>query len=233
MRKLLPLLLIPSILLAYDFSDDFDSYTAGVDLDTTPYWYRYDPCGNFMLADDGGDNIVQTDWNGYDIIAYACFGSAVWSNGSVGGEVSFTGSEAAFGFIARVDGSTGEGYAGGIYPAFPPIGATFIAYIDDTGDYTILTQDYYYPMNEGSTYNVEFIVSDESPVSLEVKINGSTNSSVDDGTYDLATGLSGMFAFYESSEPTFTIDDFFVDDTDDEQSAVVNSSFGEIKAAFH
>lgn len=229
MKTILFICVLPGILLAADFPDNFDSYTPGDDLDQSAAWFRYDPGGNLFVADDGGNNIVESLWNSYDYIVYTCFGSLIWSNGAVSADIKFNGSESTFGFMSRMNTSTGECYVGGIYPVYPPVGATVIGYVNENGDYTTLAEDYFYPLNEDIWYNVSFEVTGNNPVTLRVSVNGTVNSDVQDSVYDLGAGMAGLGGGYENTEPMFYVDNFNVDDY---STALSRISFGAIKAIF-
>ncbi len=230
MKLTILLFTVPAVLFAASFTDNFESYTPGDDLDSSAYWFTADSSGSFIIADEGGNNIAETVWNGYDFTGYVCMGSAVWSNGTIGCDVKFTGSQAMFALMARINGFSSECYIAGIYPAVPPLGTTVIAYVDATGEYTILSQDYFYPMNENTWYDLDFEVTGTDTVSLKLFVNGSVNSTYQDTEHSLQTGISGVITGYEgSSEPVFSMDNFEVVDTGQPLTAV---TFGGIKALF-
>lgn len=228
MRCILILCIIPGILIAADFFDDFESYPLG-DLADTAYWLRIDPSGNLVVTEDGGNKVVETVWNGYDHIAYVSLGSAVWTDGKISADIKFSGSELIFGFMARANTSTGECYIGGIYPIYPPIGVTIIGYIDENGEYTILSSDYINPLNTDTWYNVSFEVTGNNPVSLKLSVNGTVNTECQDDTYDLGAGMSGIGGTYEDMMPVIYIDNF---DVNDYSMAIATTTFGAIKALF-
>ena len=229
MKTILFLCFLPSILLALDFSDDFESFPPGENLDTSPYWLRPGVGANLLVQDDGGNNIVETSWGSDSFATYLCLGSAVWLEGSVSTEVKFTGSEAVFGLVTRLTGSSSECYMAGIFPAVPPIGATVIAYVDASGDYTILSQDFFYPMNADTWYNLSFEVTGTNPVELALSVNGTLNSSAQDNTHILGMGMAGVVCGYTNAEPMFYMDNFEVDDTG---TALTRVTFGGIKTLF-
>lgn len=229
MKTIMFLCVLPSILIAVDFSDNFESYSPGDDLNSSAYWLRPVPGGNLVVADDGGNNIVETEWNSDSSAVYICLGSAIWSDGAVSTDIKFTGSEAVAGLLGRVNSSTGECYMAGIFPAYPPIGATVIAYVDENGDYTILANDYFYPLNENTWYTVSFEVTGTNPVELKLSVNGSVNSNATDNIFNLDTGLAGVVCGFESAEPMFYLNNFSVDDYN---TALTRVTFGGIKALF-
>ncbi|MCD4707479.1 MAG: hypothetical protein K8S62_07050 [Candidatus Sabulitectum sp.] len=229
MKIILCLCIFPGILLAANFSDNFDEYSPSDDLGDSIYWLRLDPGGNLVAADDSGNMIVEAIWNTYNYMAYACLGSLVWSDGEISTDIRFNGTETVFGLLARVNPLTGECYIGGIYPVYPPIGATVIVYVNTTGDFTILANDYFYPLNENTWYNMSFEVTGSNPVNLKVSIDGTANSEVQDSTYDLNTGMAGLGGSYEGAAPTFHLDNFSVLDY---ASDLASTTFGGIKALF-
>jgi len=221
---------ISSVVFAVNFTDDFESYPIGSDLNSSSYWFASDSSGSFIIADEGGNNTAGTVWNGGKITAYACIGSSVWSDGTIGCDVEFTGSQAMFSLITRINSSSYECFAGGIYTAAPPVCATFIAYVNSTGDYTILTQDTFYPMNENTWYTLDFEVTGSDTVDLSLSVNGSVNSTYHYTEHTLSPGLSGVAAGYDAgSAPWFNIDNFHVVNTSQPLARV---TFGGIKALF-
>jgi hypothetical protein len=226
---LFTLLTMPAVVFAASFTDDFDSYTPGSDLNSSPYWFASDSSGSFIIADEGGNNTAGTVWNGSKVAAYACTGSAVWLNGTIGCDVEFTGSQAMFALTARLSGSSYECYVGGIYAAAPPVGATILAYVDATGEYTILAQDYF-SMNENTWYTLDFEVTGSDTVDLSLAVNGSVNSACHYTEHTLSPGISGVVAGYDTgSEPVFSMDNFHVVNTSQPLARV---TFGGIKALF-
>jgi len=228
--KAVPILMIlPCTLLAADFFDNFESLSQGDNLDSSYYWLQLDPGGSRIPSDEAGDMFTEPVWNGYNYFGYVCLGSAIWSDGAVSADIKFTGSEAPLGFLARADAVTGEAYMGGIYPVLPPIGATVIAYVDSAGGYEILTNDFLYPLSADTWYNVSFEITGSGPVNLELSVNGTVNSSFQDGTHDLGPGACGIGGVFETTAPMFYIDDFNVDDFN---TAMARTTFGAIKALF-
>ncbi|MCD4707481.1 MAG: hypothetical protein K8S62_07060 [Candidatus Sabulitectum sp.] len=221
--------ILPAVLLAINFFDDFNSYTPGDDLANSAFWFKADSCGNLTVTSDGGNMIVETVWNSYHFLAYACLGSAVISDGEIEADMKFTGMETSCGLLSRINDSTGESYIGGIYSAYPSIGITVIAYVDANGSYTTLVNDYYYPLNENTWYTVSFEVSGNNPVELSVSVNGTENSTFQDSTYNLSAGLVGLGSAYNGAMPVFYIDNFTVTDYATALSAL---TFAGIKALF-
>lgn len=162
-------------------------------------------------------------------MAYACLGSLVWSDGEISTDIKFDGADAVFGLLARTNPVTGECYIGGIFPVYPPIGATVIVYVNTNGDFTILANDYFYLLYEDTWYNMSFEVTGSSPVNLKVSIDGTPNSEVQDSTYNLDTGMAGLGGSYEGTAPAFYLDNFSVEDF---SAALTTTTFGTIKALF-
>ncbi|MCK5785296.1 MAG: hypothetical protein KAH54_01915 [Candidatus Sabulitectum sp.] len=226
---ILGILILPATLSAMDFTDNFNLYTPGNDLDVSSFWYKPDSCGSLTVINDGGNMIVETAWNGYNSLAYICLGSEVVLDGEIEADIKYTGLEASCGLLARVNSATGEGYIGYIYSAFPGIGVTFIAYIDGNGNYTTLESDYYYPFNEDSWYTVSFQVTGSNPVELSISVNGSVSSTFQDSIYDLGEGMTGLGSRYTSGSAVYSVDNFAVTDY---ASALTAVTFGGIKALF-
>ncbi|MEN8208415.1 MAG: hypothetical protein ABFR50_04100 [Candidatus Fermentibacteria bacterium] len=229
MKMILMLCIVPGILAAASFSDDFESYIPPIDLGNSVSWLHLPGTGNLLVTEESGNNIVETVWNGYNAFAYLCLGSVTWLDGEISSDVRFNGDSLIIGLASRLDVSTGEGYLGGIYPLFIPFGATVIAQIDSNGNYTILTSDLFFPMEEDTWYNISFQVTGTDPVNLQLSIDGTVNSSCTDYTYLIGEGLSGLGGSFESSEPVLCYDNFSVVDY---ASALTSGTFGEIKAIF-
>ena len=225
----LSLCFLTTALLAIDFADNFESFSPGEDLNTSPYWLRPGVGGNLLIQEDGGGNIVETSWGSDSFATYLCLGSAVWFEGSVSTDVRFTGSEAVFGLLTRLAGTSSECYMAGIFPAVPPLGVTVIAYVNPAGEYTMLSQDYFYPMSEDTWYNLSFEVSGTNPVQLTLSVDGTVNSSAQDNTHLLGVGMAGVVCGYDNEEPVFSMDNFEVDDT---ATALSRVTFGRIKTLF-
>lgn len=229
MKAIFILSVVSGILTAASFSDDFESYTPPADLASSAYWLHLSPSGNLLVSQEDENNIVETAWNGYNAVAYLCMGSVIWLDGEISTDIRFSGDNAIIGLMSRINVSTGECYLAGIYPLYPPVGATVIARIDSNGDYTILSNDYYYPMNEDTWYDVSFQVTGTDPVNLELSINGNVNSSCTDNTYLIGEGMSGLGGSFEGNEPMFYFDNFSVVDY---AAALAGATFGGIKAFF-
>ena len=230
MRSFAAIFVVSAVVLAVSFTDNFDSYTPGSDLSSSPYWSTSDSSGSLIIAEEGSNMIAKTVWNSSNFIGYACLGSAVWADGTVGCDVKFTGLQGVFALMARANTTTSESFVAGIYPVNPPTGATFIAYVDSTGESNIFAQDFFYPMYENTWYTLEFNVEGSDSVNLSLSVNGSVNSQCLFTEYRLAPGLSGMVAAFDStSAPSFSIDNFEV--TDNIQS-FTTTTFGGIKAFF-
>jgi len=229
MKTMLVFLILPSILMAASFTDDFDGYSPGEDLGDSIYWLRLDTGGNLVAADDGGNGIVETVWGSRKYLAYACLGGLVCSDGVIRSDIKFNGAGAIVGLLARMNPVTGDCYIGGIYRLYGSIGATVIAYVNATGDFTILTNDFFYPLNEDTWYDVAFEVTGSSPAILKVSVNGTVNSNIQDNTYDLAIGAAGLGGNFETAAPMFYLDNFCITDYN---QATANTTFGRIKSIF-
>jgi len=230
MKSFIVILVISTVLLAANFTDDFDSYTPGSNLSSSPYWFSSDSSGSLIIAEDGSNRIAQTVWNGNKFVGYVCMGAGVWADGTIGCDVKFTGSQAAFALMSRINGFSSESYIAGMFAMIPPVGSTFIAYVDSTGGYNILAQDYFYPLNEDTWYSLNLEISGSDSVDISLSVNNSVNSHFVFTEYVLPAGLSGVAAGFDSTHvPLFSIDNFEV--TDNIQS-FTTTTFGGIKAIF-
>lgn len=229
MKIIYLLFLLPAILIAASFSDNFEGYTIGDDLGDSVYWLPLDPGGSLTVAEYEGSNVVESEWNGNDFLGYACAGALACSDAEVSAKVMLNGSEALAGFVARLDPISGAGYLGGIYRLYGTVGATMILYINSSGDFSILSNDVFYPLNEDTWYEVAFEVTGAGPVSLKLSVDGTMNSGVMDSQYNIATGMIGIGANYQSSPSFFRVDDFAVLDY---TAALQGTSFGAIKATY-
>lgn len=210
---------------AADFTDDFESYSIGDDLSSSPSWLNAVNEGSFVVEADGSNNVVESIWNGFDAVLYASTGG--YSDGAISADVKFSGSEAMFGLFARAHVLNG-GYAGGFVPVAPSIGITYIAYTPLTGDPIILQQNYV-SLVANTWYPVSFECTGLNPVNLSVSFNGTVTSEFQDNVYNLDTGFNGVVCAYESAEPLFTFDNYVVDDY---STSLERVSFGSIKAFF-
>jgi len=221
--------LLPGILTAADFFDDFESYTPGDDLADSADWYSIDPSGDLIVTEEGSNTIVESLWNGYDDVTYACLGAADWSDGMVSADLMFRGEDVMYGLPVRMNSSTGECYMGCLYAIYPPYGSTLIMHIDENGVQTILDSDPFHSQSPDTWYHVSFEVTGNDPVSLKFSVNGTMYSEFQDDTYKLGPGLSGLWGFSGGILEGFYADDF---DVDDYSAAMASTTFGAIKALF-
>jgi len=231
MKAILLLCLIPAMLFAADYEDDFSGYTHGDDLDVSPYWHG-NPGGAFEFAEFSGDDVIESNFGGESVIGYGCMGSGVFADGSVSMDYRFSGTECMFAVLARVNDSTGQAYAGGLYRSeYSTIGGFFIAYLDETGNYTTLVEEVTVYATPDTWHGLTLEISGSNPVSLVLKHNGSQVASTSDSTYLLPVGLTGIGCGFDNAEPTFIADNFVADDAGD-SSTIEETTFGEIKAMF-
>ncbi|MCK5785298.1 MAG: hypothetical protein KAH54_01925 [Candidatus Sabulitectum sp.] len=229
MRIIAFLLVLPAILFAASFSDDFESYTPPVDLGNSSDWFHLDPSGNLLVTEEAGNNFVESEWDGNEAIAYLCMGSVILLDGEISSDVKFSGNNTIIGLMTRISASSGECYFGGIFPLYPPIGATVIGHINSSGEYTILSNDYFYPMDEDTWYNISLEVTGTTQVELGLSIDGTVNSSCTDSTYLIQEGFAGLASMYQNAEPMTCYDNFSVVDYG---AALTATTFGGIKALF-
>jgi hypothetical protein len=220
------------MLFAADYEDDFSGYTTGDDLDVSPYWHWTSGGGIFEFAEFGGDDVIESDFDSYDLIGYGCMGSGVFADGSVTMDYRFTGQECMFAVLIRVNDSTNQAYAGGLYCSqYAPLGGFFIAYVDATGNYTELVREATTSATANTWHELTLEASGSNPVSLVLKHNGSQVATASDTTHLLPVGLTGFGCGFENAEANFIADNFIADDASD-GSAIEEATFGEIKAMF-
>lgn len=94
------ILLIPLITLSLDFYDDFEGFNIGDDIGISDNWTR-DGDGHFYVVDDGGDQIIETDFSGGDSVGYICKGSGYSLNAEVDADFKYNGMEFLYGLALR------------------------------------------------------------------------------------------------------------------------------------
>ena len=225
MRFLLFLFVVPVSLFALDFADDFESFNVGDNISSSSSWLNALNEGNFIVETEGSNNVVESSWNGFDSILYASTGG--YSDGVVAVDVKVSGSGAIFGLFARAHVLNGA-YSGGIAPIAPSMGMAYIAYTPLSGEPIILQQNYF-SLVSNTWYSLSFEVTGLNPAYLSVSIDGTTISEYTDDVYNLDAGFNGVVCGYESTEPTFTFDNYLVDDY---TMSLERVSFGSIKVLF-
>jgi hypothetical protein len=229
MKPLVSLFIIPAIVFAVSFTDNFESYTPGDDLDNSPYWVRADTSDCLVVINDGGNNVVETVWTDRSGISYICPGSGIWSVGTVGIDFEYTGSDAILGLIARGNRATSECYMAGVFTLPSKAAYSMILYVNSLGKHTVLNMGYISTLSENTWYSLSFEISGTDPVSLTLNLDGSPYSTCKDSTYLLSPGWSGLGIGKENAPPTFRLDNFHVDDG---ATTLRACTFAGIKALF-
>lgn len=213
---------------AIDFTDDFEGYNIGDDPADSPQWFRDDTGGYFEVIDDGGDQIIESIYDGHDSIGYGCLGAGLCGDASVSIDFKYSGYSSSIGITTRADIDDGTAYAVGLY--FFNSFTTFVGiyYTENEQETELYTG--FAPITSEDTWNeLEVVITGDDPVNIVVNLNGALIAEVDDGVYLLPTGLTGFGTFYTESEPVIHIDDFTVDDLN---TGIKSASLGEIKTTF-
>ncbi len=209
MRSILFLLLIAGMSLG-DFSDDFESYSAGQDPDISPNWTREPSGGSVLVVQEAGNKLVQSDFQDSTYIGYLCTGAGLWQDGSVSMRFRASGNGSLMNVLARMQISGGESYVGGIVTIFQPVTTAYIAHVSVTGDYEILGSYSGPSMPPGTWVEIRLELAGTGPSVLSLYCNDQLMGQVSDSTYDLAQGFCGFALLYQNSLPTIGADDFSV-----------------------
>jgi len=229
MKTLVSLFVIPAIVFAVSFTDNFESYTPGDDLSNSGHWIRSDSSDCLVVVNDGGNNVVETVWTDKSSISYICLGSGIWSEGTAGVDFEYTGSKAILGLIARGNRTTSECYMAGVYTLPSKAAYSMILYVNSLGEHTVLKMGYISTLSENTWYSLSFEISGTDPVSLTLNLDGTPYSTCKDSTYLLVPGWSGVGVGKENAPPTLRLDNFCVDDG---TTALRACTFAGIKALF-
>lgn len=229
MKATAALFVIPAVLFAVSFTDDFESYTPGNYLDTSPYWFRADTSDYLVVVSDGGNNVVETAWTDKDNISYQCPGAAEWLDGTIGVNFRYTGSDAVLGLLARGNAASSECYMAGVYTLSSQSAYSMIMHVTPLGAPQVLTTGYISTLNENTWYSLSLEISGTDPVTLTLNLDDSMCSTCQDSVYKLPAGWSGMGMGYQYDSPVFLVDSFFVEDN---TAALEGCTFAGIKALF-
>lgn len=231
MRFLLVMVFALTAISAFagDYFDDFESYTVGDDLADYINWSK-NVGGDFLIADDASDNIIDADFNGSDMITYVCIAPGVLSDVAVECAFEYSTYESYIVLTGRIDPDNETAYAAGLY--FYNQYLTFYGiYYVDGDNLTSLAENYITsPVGPNTWTGFGIEITGDGPVNIEVFVNGSSVGSHNDSTYNLTAGLVGVTTFYDVSEPMIHVDDFNV--VDMTITGVESASLGAIKAAF-
>lgn len=216
-------------LAAGDFFDDFESYSVGDDPGDSPDWSR-EPAGGYVLvADDGGDQVIEAHFPDSAFVGYLCDGAGFWDDGSVSIEFSVTGSGVMVNVFSRMQLMTGETYVGGLIVWLQPFTFVYIAHVSVTGEYEILFQDGGPSMPPGTWADIRLEAAGSDPVTLTLYCKDQMAGQVEDSVHVLGSGLSGFACIYDDQVPTILADDFRVTET---PQALLQGTFGAVKASF-
>ncbi len=213
---------------AIDFVDDFEGYNIGDDPADSPQWSRDDTGGYFEVIDDGGDQVIESIYDGHASIGYGCLGAGLCDDASVSIGFKYSGYSSSVGITTRADIDDETAYVVGLY--FFNSFTTFVGiYYAENGQETELYTGFAPIATEDTWYEFEVVVTGEDPVNIVVNLNGNMIAEVDDDAYLLTTGLTGFGTFFTESEPVIHIDDYTVDDLN---TGIKSVSLGEIKAIY-
>ncbi|MBN2587207.1 MAG: hypothetical protein JXR55_07930 [Candidatus Fermentibacteraceae bacterium] len=212
-----------------DFLDDFESYSPGEDPDISPDWSREPGGGYVLVAENGGNQVIEAFFPDSAYIGYLCDGADIWGDGSVSMDVSVTGSGTLMTVIARLQLFSGEAYVGGLIVWFQPFTYAYIGHVSMTGEYELLYSGTGPTMTPGTWSNVRLELEGENPVTLALYLDDQPAAQVQDSTYNLGPGLSGFALIYDSAVPSVLADNFEVVLAPQAMEAM---TFGALKAAF-
>lgn len=225
------LLCLPLSAFAVDFFEDFESYYISDDPDISPDWDRDDDGGQVLVADDAGNKVAQSNFDGNTYIGYTCDAAELMVDTKVDFDFKYDGQECGCGLSARIQGGTEEAYIGYIY--ILNVNGDSIVSIQYVENNFTLTELYAGPgpqLDLFTWYNLKFVATGNDPVNLKLYIDGSLYADYDDDTYLLGDGWAGFGCAYDgSAEPVYSFDNFFADDT---PFPVESTSLGGIKAIY-
>jgi hypothetical protein len=228
------LIVISASIFAIDFYDDFEGYDIGDDITISTDWDWDMDGGHFYIIDDGGDKVVESDFDGYitEYIGYNCLGAGDnCLDVAIDMDFKYDGEECYFALVARGQYDTEEGYVGGLY--FYNSSYTFVGvnYMDMYGTEIPLFYDVAPTVSPNTWHNLKFVVGGNDPVEFEVYLDYSLIAECSDDTYLVGAGTTGFGCFYDNLEPTLWADDYNVDD--DHNINIKTTSIGSIKSLFY
>ncbi len=221
--------MVLSGLVFANFTDDFESYAPGDDIESSTNWERNLDSGQCLVVENGTGNAAQAFFNDSTFIGYACTAAGFWADGSVGMDLSPQGVGSFSGVYARMDIMNGGSYTAGVTIVYGSSTYAYIAYANSEGGYDLLYSEAGPEITPGSSANVKLDVYGNDPVTLSLYIDGVRTAKIYDSTYLLDEGICGFVMFYNEEEPEITIDNFEV--TASPQS-FQSLTFGALKALF-
>ena len=193
-----------------DFADDFESYTPGDHLESSPNWDKEPTGGYVQIAEQGGNKYGEAVFPDSVFIGYICEAAGFWADGSVEMDFAPEGAGSFANVYSRLDIIAGGSYAAGLTVFMGSFTYAYIAYINETGDYELLYSDLGPMVTPGTWVNVKLHTEGADPVALTLYINGEQTAKVYDYTHLLGSGLSGFALFYEDQQPAILADNFQV-----------------------
>lgn len=223
------LVVLAAGLAAGDFLDDFESYSVGEDPDASPDWSREPSGGYVLVAQDGGNKLVEAFFPDSAYTGYLCDGAGIWDDGSVSMDFKVTGSGTLVNVLARIQLFTGEAYVGGVVVWLQPFTFAYIGHVSVTGEYQLLYQGAGPSLMPDTWMDVRLELSGQGPVTLALYCDDVLQAQVDDDIYTLEQGLCGFAILYDDAEPSVSADNFQVVLT---PQAMETMTFGAIKSVF-
>ncbi len=214
---------------AADFSDDFESFSPGDDISSSPSWDKAPVGGDAVVIEQSGNNCVNAVFSDSSFIGYVCTAAGIWKNGSVAMDFSPSGAGSFSNVYARLNPVSSDAYAAGLTVFMGTLTYQYIAYIKSEGNYEVLYSGMGPQISPGEWANVKLQVEGADPVTLTLYINGEQAAQAVDTNYLLQEGICGFALYYEGDEPSILMDNFEVIAN---PLSLAETSFGALKAMF-
>ncbi len=212
-----------------DFTDDFQSYTPGDHLESSPNWDKEPDGGYVQIAEQGSNNVIEAVFPDSAFIGYICTAAGFWADGSVEMDFAPEGTGSFSNVYARLDIMAGGSYAAGLTVFFGSLTYAYIAYVNAEGEYELLYSDLGPILTPGSWANIRLHTEGTDPVALTLFIDNEQVTKVYDTTHLLGNGLSGFAMFYDDQQPAMLADNFQVITSG---QSLIPTTLGSIKAMF-
>ncbi len=228
LRSILVAMVLSGLVFA-DFTDDFESYSPGDDIEASSNWEKQPDGGQCLVVQNGTGNAAEACFNDSTFIGYVCTAADFWADGSVAMDISPQGAGSFSGVYARLNVMGGGSYTAGLTIFSGSYTYAYIAYANSEGGYDLLYSEPGPEITPGSSVNVKLDVEGNDPVVLSLFIDGEKVVSINDNTYLLDEGICGFVMFYNEEEPEIIIDNFEVTER---QQSLRSLTFGALKALF-
>jgi len=233
--SILLLLSVTSIIAgAAIFSDDFESYNPGMDLDDTANWTHFDAPGSLIVVEEGANNYVSHT----DITTYTFDTPGILTDSEISFDFRFTGDWSLGSAAFRLNVAENKGYIVSVchnIPGTPGHGDYVrVGFANGTthqwqAENIFYLDDYF---DDGVWYHLDAMIYGFDPIMFKFTLDGNIDESGEVVTAlpaELADGKSGL-ATHDFYVGDVHFDNFQVNDAPD--TAIKSASLGSIKASF-